>query len=49
MSNIGQHQKPNNLYITLFSVFIMAKTIVVVGGQWGDVCNLNTPIDFRKI
>lgn len=36
MSNLGQYKKTNILYITIFSILIMAKTIIVVGGQWGD-------------
>jgi len=36
MSNFGQYPKTNNLYIRLFSPLNMAKTILVVGGQFGD-------------
>ncbi len=36
MSYIGQYKKPNILYIYYFCILIMAKTIVIVGGQFGD-------------
>jgi len=36
MSNTRQYKKTNIVYITIFSSIIMPKTIIIVGGQWGD-------------